>query len=400
VSSPIHSRTNLYWFVGTVGLGIIAVALIFLRRDWVLNTEGTDAEAGWIVETEEPEEELPKSFDGASEALKQTVVLPTLDTPFEQNQSAIWCSSFQIAWNKFKSEITKGPVRIQNAEAIAERLNQAEQPDSDLLPESFYAAAGRVSDGIIEKIKEEMTKRFPNARTPDFNVTADAAVAYAYLQAGVKYQYPFFKNTDRFVFTDSSGRKTAVKSFGIREQDKFKGAFVDDSFRGQVLILGKWRKGEQFAVDLSKRSTPIQIVLACIERRPTLTDTLKSLEAVIGAASTDKTFHRGLEDEDTLLVPMMHWGIEHHFRDLEGPDKVLLTSSGRNLYLAKAFQLLEFKMDEKGAEITSEAKEEALDGGPAHFHFDRPYLIYMKKRGAKHPFFVMWVDNAELLSKP
>jgi hypothetical protein len=359
-----------------------------------------EREPGWVVETEEPEEQLPKSFDGASALLKQTVILPTLDTPFEQNQSAIWCSSFQIAWNKFKSEITKGPVHIQNAETIAEGLNQAEQSESDLPPESFYAAAGRVSDGIIEKIKDEMTKRFPNTRISDFNVTPDAAVAYAYLQAGVKYQYPFFKNTDRFFFTDSSGRKTAVKSFGIREQDKFKGAFMDDSFRGQVLVLGKWRKGEQFAVDLSKRSMPIQIMLACIERQPTLADTLKNLDADVRAASKDNTFPRKLEDEDTLLVPMMHWEIEHHFRDLEGPEKVLSTSSGQKLYLAKAAQLLEFKMDEKGAEITSEAMEEALDGGPAHYHFDRPYLIYLKKRGAKHPFFVMWVNNAELLSKP
>jgi hypothetical protein len=61
--------------------------------------------------------------------------------------------------------------------------------------------------------------------------------------------------------------------------------------------------------------------------------------------------------------------------------------------------MLQFKIDEKGAEITSEARQEALDGGPSHFHFDRPFLIYLKKRGAKYPFFVMWVDNAELLSK-
>jgi hypothetical protein len=31
--------------------------------------------------------------------------------------------------------------------------------------------------------------------------------------------------------------------------------------------------------------------------------------------------------------------------------------------------------------------------------FYRPFFLYMKKRGAKHPFFVMWVDNAELLIK-
>ena len=37
---------------------------------------------------------------------------------------------------------------------------------------------------------------------------------------------------------------------------------------------------------------------------------------------------------------------------------------------------------------------------PRHFHFDRPFLIYVKKRGADYsPFFVMWVDNAELMQE-
>jgi len=30
---------------------------------------------------------------------------------------------------------------------------------------------------------------------------------------------------------------------------------------------------------------------------------------------------------------------------------------------------------------------------------DRPFLIVMKKRDAKQPFFITWVDNAELLCK-
>ncbi len=89
----------------------------------------------------------------------------------------------------------------------------------------------------------------------------------------------------------------------------------------------------------------------------------------------------------------------YHFRELEGPDKLLFTATGQRLFLATALQVLQFKMDRKGAEVSSEAKMEALDGGASHFHFDRPFLIYLKKRGAKHPFFVMWVDNAELLSE-
>ncbi len=37
---------------------------------------------------------------------------------------------------------------------------------------------------------------------------------------------------------------------------------------------------------------------------------------------------------------------------------------------------------------------------PINYIVNRPFLIYIRKRGADRPFFVMWVDNAELLSKP
>jgi hypothetical protein len=35
---------------------------------------------------------------------------------------------------------------------------------------------------------------------------------------------------------------------------------------------------------------------------------------------------------------------------------------------------------------------------PRYFYFNRPFLISVAKRGANaRPFFVMWVDNAELM---
>jgi hypothetical protein len=77
-------------------------------------------------------------------------------------------------------------------------------------------------------------------------------------------------------------------------------------------------------------------------------------------------------------------------------------------YSAKLFQFVEFKMDRTGASVRSGAfvATGLLDGhdyeedtNPDHYHFDRPFLIVMKKRGANHPFFVMWVENAELLCK-
>ncbi len=30
--------------------------------------------------------------------------------------------------------------------------------------------------------------------------------------------------------------------------------------------------------------------------------------------------------------------------------------------------------------------------------FDKPFLLYMKEKGAKNPYFAIWIENAELMS--
>ncbi|MHC4438388.1 MAG: hypothetical protein ACYS3S_13590, partial [Planctomycetota bacterium] len=57
-----------------------------------------------------------------------------------------------------------------------------------------------------------------------------------------------------------------------------------------------------------------------------------------------------------------------------------------------------FKLDSCGAMLESEATIMTASI-PRYFIFNRPFLIYMKKRDCEQPFFVMWVDNAELLNR-
>jgi hypothetical protein len=116
-----------------------------------------------------------------------------------------------------------------------------------------------------------------------------------------------------------------------------------------------------------------------------------------------------LKSSATLLVPNVNWRVEHRFAELEGADKLFQNATMDPAeYLSRFFQFVEFKMDRTGASVRSGAyiatdvlngHEHEEDTNPDHYHFDRPFLIVMKKRDAKHPFFVMWVDNAELLCK-
>jgi hypothetical protein len=51
------------------------------------------------------------TFSGKSDQLKQTVIVPTLDTPCPAGKNVIWCSSFQLAWNELRDNVIHAPCR-------------------------------------------------------------------------------------------------------------------------------------------------------------------------------------------------------------------------------------------------------------------------------------------------
>jgi hypothetical protein len=333
----------------------------------------------------------PLSFDGSSENLRQTVIVPTLDTPIPEGKSAIWCASFQMSWNRLKDEVGKGPIKIQGAEAIADRLNRAEESEDDLDKESSYSAAGFIKKGIIEKIQTDMAQKFPEVPMPEFRRDPlDVAVAYAYLKAEVRFKHAFFNNPEPgFTFRDEN--PSEVRFFGLAGKE------AAEELRNQVELLFFKHEDYSYAIDLCKSSAPNQLVLASLPKKSSLSQLLSDLEK----KSTDylsQDHQVRFEHSDLLLVPNMHWRIEHEFKEIEGADKPLLNPSMQGTWIDQAIQVIEFELDRKGARVASEAREITHKGGHL-FVFNRPFLLYMKKRGAKHPFFVMWVDNAELLIK-
>jgi hypothetical protein len=323
--------------------------------------------------------------------LAQTVVVPTLDTPLPAGKSAIWCASFQIAWNRLQTEVVKAPLHVVGAEELAARLNRAKSSESDLEPGSFYAAAGWIKDGILDRIREDMRTQFPGVTLPDFGPDDPRrlAVAFAFLQEEVHFRFEYIVNKEPLVFTDSAGKQTRVRCFGIPADKKEKGVFT---YRSQVKIL--LQQGDDFALDLSRDTSPNQVVVARIGRHETLAAMLKWLRDQKARAAANK-HEVDFTDADTLLVPEMAWLVRWRFAELE--QKELPTPPGG--FLAKAWQEIGFRLDRKGARVQSKGVvNDWLDGNTPHpYHCDRPFLVYLKKRGAELPFLVVWVDNAELL---
>ena len=337
-------------------------------------------------------------FVGDSSKLRATEVIATLDTPIPQGKNAIWCASFLAAWKTLEMDLAKEPVALQGSPAIVEALNKADDPRPHIPEESLYTAVGWSQDGITEQIIGALAEKFPDKKPPNFpGITPDSFVAYAYLEADVKFSIPYFQNHTPLVFTDREGRETHLRSFGIRSKDH------DSKLRRQPAILHKAFSEEgiltECVIDLDRNSNPNQIIVALMDTKPTLEEMLVTAENMIKKSENKESPNLG--SADVLLVPDMIWRIVHHFTELE--KKQCINSNMQGLQIEVCQQDTQFRLGRTGAELKSEAKIRGIKSASPRkvnaYIFDRPFLLYMKKRDAEMPYFVMWVENAELLKK-
>lgn len=338
------------------------------------------------------------TFKGSSDELEATEIVPTLDTPISKGKNAIWCASFQAAW-KALEELTGEQITFEERSQTAKSLNDGADPRPHIPPAALYVATGWNQKGITNQIQSDLKQKFPNKESPTFTgILPESFVAYAYIEASVKFQLPYDQNRRPLVFTESGGKEVEIESFGLSAENHN----GQDRLWDQPRVL--FRKGEprelnfEFAIDLCSNSFPSQIVVARISREPTLAAALARIEKQI----TETRELIGLEamrlhqiqSMDTLLVPDFHWSISHQFAELQGKTFTNRELKGQRMDVAQQDVL--FRLDKSGAALRSEAKAQAT-GIPALFFLDRPFLVYMKKRDAKMPYFVMWVDNAELM---
>jgi hypothetical protein len=379
--------------VFSIFLGLIAVVSVYMSTSF-----------GYYLIQRLEYSKITETFSGNSDSLNQTLIVPTLDSPCPKNKNVIWCSSFQLSWNQMKDDVIGEPIQVVGAEELATRLNSAEQSSADLESRSFYSAAGRVKQGIINKIEKDMAAKFPSHSLPDFSYIAaypEGLLAYSYLIANVPFKYPYRQVRNDFIFTDSNGVKTNVGAFGIWGHDP---QYKRIREQAEILYIHEDRnehnpehRYKEFAVDLCKHSKPYQVVAAVIEPKGSLAQSLSYIRNQIADFKQTDNHEkmRFLGSVDVLIAPEMFWQIDHRFDELIGK---MVSNANPPMPIIEAKQMIKFKLDRYGAILESEAQI-AFAGSPICLRFNRPFLVYMKKRDSEQPFFVMWVDNAELLNR-
>ena len=82
----------------------------------------------------------------------------------------------------------------------------------------------------------------------------------------------------------------------------------------------------------------------------------------------------------------------------------MLNENFQKYFITEALQGIKFKLDENGVVFESYASMRISKSierlpDPKYLIFDKPFLFCLKEKTGKYPYFVMWVDNAELMLK-
>ena len=286
--------------------------------------------------------------------LRETSVVATIDSPLADHKNSIWCGTFQLAWNKLKDDVVREPVSVIGADSLSNALNHPTVSAADLDAASFYADAGLVSDGILERIQQQMARRFPSESRPLFSDqyrrSMPTIVAYSYLYVNIPFTHAFSNQPSPLKFRQSDGESVETTSFcGLPRAAHDQVEVLDYDVRSGF-------DSAEFVVDLCRDTSPYQIVLARMSRPGSLGEGITSVEQRIMRfkQKPDYESERRLKREDSLIVPDLLFKLEHHFGELE--DKSLGNKRFEDYYLFEVVQMIDFGLSRTGLVLKSQVR--------------------------------------------
>jgi hypothetical protein len=254
--------------------------------------------------------------------------------------------------------------------------------------------------------------KFGEHAPPEVEAYGNGILSYSYLFKELRFIVEFDRLKEPLLFKANSD-ETAVAAFGFLSYPMSKDVVISKWVELQREIMGdkapteeelknlasliqifRYKNENNIIIGLRSMSENDEIILAKIPHKKTL---LKTIEYVSKEVKTKKPDM--LENTDRIAIPKFNFNVKHLFTEVM--NKLFLNKGWAGWYIDEAQQWTRFTMNEKGVTLASEARIH-FRGGRSNYRrliFDKPFLIYMKQKGAKYPYFAMWVDNAELMVK-
>ena len=322
----------------------------------------------------------------------KTTVSAHLLTGHVKGQNLVWCSTFQLAWDALGQDVCGEPLQLQGSPAMERALNGSGIRKQDLDPESVFIRAARLSPGLVDEINTALKKKFGNQAPQPLQapVEREGALAYAFLYKNLEFKKPFDRQREPLPWMGAEGLKAPLQAFGILKVD----GQTPPEQSAQIQILND-RRGA-YILELKTLSPKDRLVLAQTEPKATLKETLDDVRDRVRGSSVPPF---AIQVTDQCLIPCIQVAIDRVYDEIIGREVLNRKLTGH--IVREARQNLRFCLDEKGAMLKSEAKIRIPKNGhaPRQIVFDRPFLLYLERVGAEHPYLAIWFENSELFLK-
>lgn len=384
-----------------------------------------------LQQASSPSPTLPPHQPLREEHFPGTIVTPVLSEKIVPGKNVLWCVSFQLAWNELMDLAGGEPIVLTEHPPLADSLNERALDRSIMPQDGVVALAGLVGDNILERVQSEVTAKFGRGAKADLlpgrsTLNDKDVVAYAYMNRSLPFLHEFDEQGISFKYpgsnTVSEGPDKYYEAFGLDQyfasnphtrelaknvkfslSRKCKNRFTDEHYELSI-------------VEFALHSTDDRMILAMVPPMATLGDTVSAVLKTMADPNMPwpsekipadefkanlierrtNTFN-GLVEGTQVTVPVIDINVVKNYRSLLGKAIMSGNSKIQGRLIVDACQETSFRLDRKGAVVTSQGEVTGVWGG-YYLIFDRPFLIIIMRNGASLPYFALWVGNDEWLT--
>lgn len=333
---------------------------------------------------------LVAMIGGISTAQAQEVnsieVLPTMNTQ-STAQNRIWVGTFQLVWNELTDKIVKAPVKFLDFDSqMANNLNQKQFKKSNLNEKSYYVKSGIVSPALKAEIEKNIKSKFHETsdilKMFDFTYNPEKIFVYAMLKKDFRFTNAF----DKLATGNFGNSQEKVKYFGINDNSNPK-------LYKNVSVLF-YNDDNDFAVKLYTKGKD-EVLLYRTNDDKTFDKYYAELNDKTAKYSGDKNFVKN----DTLTIPDIKLYQETSFNELEGHQIV-----GTNMQIDKTIETVDFRMNNKGVKLKSEAAImlRCMSLAPSEgrdFTFNNNFVLFLIEKNQNTPYYAMKVSDVAAINK-
>lgn len=300
------------------------------------------------------------------------------------DSNKVWIGTFNLVWNDFMNEVIGQEIEFEDGYSeLANELNKQSFTSNELSENSYFKIHGETSEELKNKIQREIKEKFNEDSQIIDKINWKNPEAYI-LYAILKKEYNFFEKFPLLEDGTFENSKEKVKYFGLKPNRSQKA-----SINVNVLF---YNSKDDFAIRLNTIEGEEIYLYKTIEKNKTFEEFYFEMLDKENSYTGNKSWQKN----DILKIPFIQVNEEINYDELCG--RII---KGTDKCISQALQTINFELNNVGGFVKSEAIMEVSKSvspkAEREFLFDSDFIIYLKEKNKKQPYFALNVDNIDVL---